>query len=223
VMVAGVAFDLDGTLIESERRWQQARRELTEASGGRWREDAQPTMMGLSTPEWTAYMQRELEVPLAAEEIRAQVLARLEASYRERLPLIEGARDAVLRIAARWRLAVASSSPRELIELVLDLAGLAEAFEVVVSSAEVARGKPAPDVYLRACERLATDPAATVAIEDSGAGLRSAAAAGMAVVLIPGTEFPPEPGVVAQAEVVLESIAELDPDTVERANSAARG
>src|SRR3954453_16980498 len=123
-MIDAVAFDLDGTLIESERRWEQARREVTESGGGSWREDAQPTMMGLSTPEWAAYMQRELGVALDAGEIVARVLARLESGYREDLPLIPGAADAVQRLGARWPLAVASSSPRRMIELVLELSGL---------------------------------------------------------------------------------------------------
>ena len=209
-MIDAVAFDLDGTLIESERRWEAARREVTESSGGTWREDAQPSMMGLSTPEWIAYMQRELGVPLDADEIRRRVLERLEASYREQLPLVRGADAAVRRLADRWPLAVASSSPRELIELVIELAGLNGAFKAVVSSAEVAHGKPAPDVYVRACELLDSDPARTAAIEDSGPGVRSAAAAGMPVVLIPGTEFPPDAAVLEEADLVLDSIEELD-------------
>jgi len=218
-MIEAVAFDLDGTLVESERRWEAARRAVTESAGGRWRDDAQPSMMGLSTPEWIAYMQRELGVKLEADEIRRQVLERLKASYQERLPLIEGAEEAVRRLAGRWPLAVASSSPRELIELVLELAGLEDAFEVVVSAEEVARGKPAPDVYLRACKLLRSAPASTAAIEDSGAGVRSAAAAGMPVVLIPGTEFPPDSAVLEEADLVLDSIRELDVETVERLNT----
>jgi HAD superfamily hydrolase (TIGR01509 family) len=214
-MIAAVAFDLDGTLIESERRWEAARRGLTESAGGRWRDDAQPSMMGLSTPEWTAFMQRELGVELDAAQIRDGVLERLEASYREGLPLVPGAVEAVRRLAARWPLAVASSSPRELIELAIEMAGLADAFGTVVSAAEVKRGKPAPDVYLRACELLGTDPRGTVAIEDSGAGVGSARAAGMPVVLIAGSEFPPGPDVHAQADLVLDSIELLDPATVE--------
>ncbi|MGH2981894.1 MAG: HAD family hydrolase, partial [Solirubrobacterales bacterium] len=181
-----VAFDLDGTLIESERRWEAARREVTEAGGGRWREDAQPSMMGLSTPEWVAYMQRELGVQLSDDQIRNRVLERVADSYRRELPLIDGAYEAVRVLEARWPLAVASSSPRELLELVLELSGLEDAFGVVVSAEEVARGKPSPDVYLWACELLRSEPAATAAIEDSGAGLEAAAAAGMPVVMIPG-------------------------------------
>jgi HAD superfamily hydrolase (TIGR01509 family) len=214
-VIAAVAFDLDGTLIESERRWETARRELTESAGGHWRADAQPSMMGLSTPEWIAFMQRELGVELDADQIRTGVLERLEASYRAGLPLIPGAVDAVRRLGDRWPLAIASSSPRELIELAIELAGLQDAFRAVVSAAEVERGKPAPDVYLRACELLGSEPADTAAIEDSGAGVRSAGAAGMPVVLIPGTEFPPAPEVLAEADLVLDSIERLDPAAVE--------
>src|SRR5437868_7663270 len=133
-MIAAVAFDLDGTLIESERRWEAARREVTEIGGGHWRDDAQPSMMGLSTPEWVAYMQRELGVKLEAEQIRRGVLERVAASYREQLPLVEGAVEAVRRLGAHWPLALASSSSRQLIEVVLELAGLKEEFEVVISS-----------------------------------------------------------------------------------------
>jgi len=213
-MIEAVAFDLDGTLIESERRWEAARQEVTESAGGRWRDDAQPSMMGLSTPEWIAYMQQELGVALEAEEIRERVIERLRDSYREQLPLIDGADGAVRRLAVRWPLAVASSSPRELIELVLELAGLRGCFDVVISSEEVARGKPAPDVYLRACELLGSRPSHTAAIEDSGAGVRSAVAAGMPVVLIPGTEYPLDPAVRKQADLVLDSIKQLDVEAV---------
>jgi HAD superfamily hydrolase (TIGR01509 family) len=214
-MIEAVAFDLDGTLIESERVWEAARREVTEQGSGRWREDAQPSMMGLSTPEWIVYMQRELGVKLDADEIRRQVLDRVGGAYRENLPLVDGAEQAVRRLADRWPVAVASSSPRELIELVVELIGLEDAFEVVVSSEEVARGKPAPDVYLLACELLRTHPPHTAAIEDSGAGVGSAAAAGMPVVLIPGSEFPPDPAVLEAADLVLDSIQQLDVEAVE--------
>jgi HAD superfamily hydrolase (TIGR01509 family) len=213
-MIEAVALDLDGTLIESERRWEAARRDVTESAGGGWRDDAQPSMMGLSTPEWIAYMQEELGAALGADEIRQRVLERMKSSYREQLPLVEGAEESVRGLAARWPLAVASSSPRELIELVLELAGLRECFDEVISSEEVPRGKPAPDVYLRACELLRSLPSHTAAIEDSGAGVRSAVAAGMPVVLIPGTEFPPDPAVLEEADLVLDSISALDVDAV---------
>jgi HAD superfamily hydrolase (TIGR01509 family) len=136
------------------------------------------------------------------------------ARYSEHLPLIDGAVDAVQRLAAHWPLGVASSSNRELIDHVLELSGLAPFFKVTVSSEEVERGKPAPDVYLEATRRLGVEPHGSVAIEDSANGIRSAHAAGMHVVAIPNRAFPPPTDVLALATVVLESIKELDPDLV---------
>jgi HAD superfamily hydrolase (TIGR01509 family) len=214
-MIAAVAFDLDGTLIASERRWERARHDVTESGGGTWRETAQPEMMGLSTPEWIAFMQNDLGTKLSADEIFEGVLERLEASYRSDLPLIPGADDAVRRLGERWPLAVASSSPRRMIELVLELAGLADCFSVVLSSEEVERGKPSPDVYLEACRLLGSEPEQTAAIEDSGAGVRAAKAAAMPVVLIPERDFPPPPEIPELADVVLDSITELDAPVVE--------
>ena len=171
-------------------------------------------MLGMSSPEWSRYLRDELGVPMSVEEINAAVVATLERQYREALPLIPGAVDAVRRIADGWRLGLASSSNREIIDLVLEHAGLTDAFAVTVSSEEVARGKPAPDVYLEAARRLGADPARCVAIEDSSNGLRSAAAAGTAVVAIPNRDFPPDPDALALADAVLGSIEELTPDVV---------
>jgi beta-phosphoglucomutase-like phosphatase (HAD superfamily) len=143
---AAVIFDLDGVLLDSEQRWNAAKRELVRDVGGHWREDAPVVMMGMSSPEWSAYMRDELEVPLAADAISRDVVRRMEDGYRAALPLLPGAEDAVRALAARWPLGLASSSNREIIDLVLELAPFGGAFAVTVSSEEVARGKPAPDV-----------------------------------------------------------------------------
>ena len=145
-----VIFDLDGVLIDSEQVWDDARREFVTEQGGRWHERAQRDMMGMSSTEWSRYVNRELGVELPPQEISEQVVARLAGLYRERLPLLPGAREAVERLAKRWPLGLASSSNRELIDLVLESSGLATFFSVTVSSEEVAHGKPAPDVYLEA-------------------------------------------------------------------------
>jgi HAD superfamily hydrolase (TIGR01509 family) len=171
-------------------------------------------MLGMSAPEWTEYMRKELGVPLPAEEISAEVVRLMGEAYRYELPLLPGAGAAVGRIADAWRLGLASSSNREIIDLVLGESGLAERFAVTVSSEEVGRGKPAPDVYLEAARLLGVDPAACAAIEDSSNGLRSAAAAGMRVIAIPNAEFPPEEDALALADVVLASITELHPGTL---------
>jgi len=209
-----VVFDLDGVIIDSEQLWDEVREGLARERGGRWSEQAQADMMGMSSTEWSRYMHEVVGLAESPEEINREVVRRMLARYSEHLPLIEGAVDAVKRLAAQWPLGVASSSNRELIDHVLELSGLAPYFKVTVSSEEVERGKPAPDVYLEAARRLGVEPSRSVAIEDSASGIRSAHAAGMHVVAIPNRAFPPPAGVLALASVVLESIKELDPDVV---------
>jgi HAD superfamily hydrolase (TIGR01509 family) len=206
-----VVFDLDGVLVDSEHLWDRARRELVAERGGRWRAGATQDMMGMSSPEWSRYLHDELGVELEPAEISADVVFRLEVLYREKLPLFPGAREAVLAAAERWPLGLASSANREIIDLVLELAELQDAFAATVSSEEVARGKPAPDVYLEAARRLGVAAADCAAVEDSSNGLRSAAAAGMTVVALPNPRFPPDADALALATVVIGSLDELEP------------
>jgi HAD superfamily hydrolase (TIGR01509 family) len=217
-LIQAVVFDLDGVLVRTEELWDEVREGLARERGGQYGAEAQRAMMGMSSLEWSRYMHEELGVPEPPEAISAEVVLRLEARYRERLPLIEGAREAVERLAERWPLGVASSSNRPLIDAVLELAGLSGQFAATVSSEEVARGKPAPDVYLEAAARLGVDPARCAAIEDSHSGIRSAKAAGMRVLAIPNASFPPGEEALAEADVVLESLAELAPGAVDPAD-----
>ena len=203
-------LDMDGVLIDSEQLWNEAREAFAREAGGRWHEQAQRDMMGMSSTEWSRYMHEELGLPLDPEEISRGVVLRMEGLYRKDLPLIEGAREAVERLAARWPLAIASSANRELIDLALELAGLAGLFEASVSSEEVARGKPAPDVYREAARRLGVDARECAAVEDSENGIRSAKAAGMRVVAVPNRAFPPSPEALAEADAVVADIRSLD-------------
>ena len=214
-MIEAVVFDLDGVLLDTEELWDEARRQIADERGGRWREDAQRAMMGMSSPEWSRYMHEEVGVPDPPEQITAEVVRRLEELYRQRLPLIPGALDAVRRLAAHRPLAIASSSNRPLIDLFLELTGTAGLFRATVSSEEVERGKPAPDVYLEAARRLGVDPTRCAAIEDSENGIRSAAAAGMKVVAIPNSVFPPGDEALTLAAVVVASLEELRPALLE--------
>jgi HAD superfamily hydrolase (TIGR01509 family) len=214
-VIEAVVFDLDGVLLDSEQVWDQVREQLVQERGGRWHEQAQTEMMGMSSVEWSRYMHDKLGVPDPPEEISAEVVQRLEEVYRKRLPLIDGAPEAVERLAARWPLGLASSSNRELIDLVLELSGLARFFRVTVSSEEVPRGKPAPDVYLEAARGLGVAPERCAAVEDSRNGIRAAKAAGMRVIAIPNPHFPPGDESLALADVTLNSLAELTPSIVE--------
>jgi HAD superfamily hydrolase (TIGR01509 family) len=210
-MIAAVVFDLDGVLVDSESAWDRARRDLVEARGGRWLPEAQAAMMGMSSLEWSRYLHDELQVDLAPAAINDAVVDRLAALYRERLPLLPGALEAVRALAERWPLGLASSSNRPIIDLVLATAGVADDFAVTVSSEEVDRGKPAPDVYLEAARRLGAEPRRCVAVEDSTNGLRSASAAGLVVVALPNREFPPAADALALAATTLGSLDELRP------------
>jgi HAD superfamily hydrolase (TIGR01509 family) len=215
--VEAVVFDLDGVLLDSEQLWNAAKHELVRDAGGRWRDDAPRAMMGMSSTEWAAYLHDSLGVLLDVEQINREVVARMEALYRSSLPLLPGAVEAVRALAARWPLGLASSSNREIIDLALGLAGVGDLFEVTVSSDEVARGKPAPDVYLEACRRLGVAPPAAVAIEDSSNGLRSAGAAGMAVIAVPNEHYPPDGDALGLAAETIDSLHDLTTQLVERA------
>jgi HAD superfamily hydrolase (TIGR01509 family) len=214
-MVEAVIFDLDGVLLDSEPLWNQAKEALVRAAGGRWREDAPRAMMGMSSDEWSTYLREELGVRLDTEEINRAVVGRMEELYRAELPLLPGAVEAVRRLHDRWPVGLASSSNREIIDLVLELAGLTDAFTVTVSSEEVERGKPAPDVYLEAARRLEVAPVHCVAVEDSSNGLRSAAAAQMPVIAVPNPHYPPDEDALALAAGVIETLDELAPELVE--------
>jgi HAD superfamily hydrolase (TIGR01509 family) len=213
-VIKAVVFDLDGVLVDSESVWDAARRAVVAETGGRWRDDATRAMLGMSAPEWSRYVRDELGVPLEPDEIAARVVARILERYRHEVPLLPGAAEAVRRLAARWRLGLASSANRQVIDVVLDAAGVADCFAATVAGEEVARGKPAPDVYLAATGKLGVDPGDAVAIEDSSNGLRAAAAAGMVVVAIPNREFPPAEDALALAGLVLDSLDELTPDAL---------
>jgi HAD superfamily hydrolase (TIGR01509 family) len=208
-MIEAVVFDLDGVLVDSEPVWEQVRRGLVAERGGHWAPDAQRRLMGMSTPEWAAYLSEDLGVGLPPDQVATVVVDRMAARYAEHVPFMDGAVDAVHRIAARWPLAVASSAPAVLIETVLQSAGLRSCFSVVMSTEQVAHGKPAPDIYLAVAGELGFPPGDCAAVEDSSNGLRSAAAAGLHVIAIPQPRYPPDPDALARASLVLPSLVGL--------------
>jgi HAD superfamily hydrolase (TIGR01509 family) len=211
--VTAVVFDLDGVLIDSEELWDEVRRGLAADAGRRWPDDATHAMLGMSTGEWSAYLTDVVGIPGDPPRTAERVIDRMAARYRERLPLLPGAVAAVRRIGARWPLGLASSSPRRLIDAVLDASGLTGDFRVTLSTEQVAAGKPSPVVYQEVVRRLGAEPRQVVAIEDSSNGLRSAGAAGLRVVALPNPAFPPADDALALAHAVVRGLDEL---TVER-------
>jgi HAD superfamily hydrolase (TIGR01509 family) len=208
-------------ILDSEQVWNEVREGLARERGGRWSEHATTDMMGMSSTEWSRYMHEVIGLEDPPEEINREVVRRMVERYSHELPLIDGAMEAVQRMAERWPLGLASSSNRELIDRVLEVSALAPCFRATVSSEEVTRGKPAPDVYLKAARRLDVEPSSCSAIEDSASGIRSAHAAGMLVVAIPNRAFPPPPDVLDLASVVLDSIEDLSPERILSARSGS--
>jgi len=208
-VIAAVVFDMDGVIVDTEQVWDEVREELVGDWGGRHSPTAQRTMMGMSSGEWSRYMHDELGLAQSPEEINEEVVRRMLERYRHDLPLIDGALDAVRELARSFPLAVASSSNRPLIDAVLETAGITGCFAATVSSEEVARGKPSPDVYLEAARRLGVAPARCAAVEDSANGIRAAAAAGMHVIAYPNRHYAPEAEALALADAVIGSLGEL--------------
>jgi HAD superfamily hydrolase (TIGR01509 family) len=216
-LIEAVVFDLDGVLIQSEEVWDAVRRRYVRERGGRYDEEIQRAMMGMSAPEWSTFLHEDAGVPDEPDAINRDVVGLMLEAYRRDLPLLPGAVDAVRRTADAFPLALASSSNREIFETVLELAGLTECFRATVSSEEVERGKPAPDVYLEAARRLGVAPESCAAVEDSHAGIRSAKSAGMRVVAIPNASYPPDGEALQLADVTLESLDQLTPARIEGA------
>ncbi len=216
VAITAVVFDLDGVLVDTEHVWDEVREQLAADWGGRYTAEAQRAMMGMSSPEWSRYMHDELGLTRPPAEISDEVVRRMLARYRNGLPLVEGAVAAVRRLGTSLRLAVASSSNRPLIDAVLAGAGIEDAFDATVSSEEVPRGKPAPDVYLEAARRLGVEPARCAAVEDSANGIRAAHAAGMRAIALPNERYPPDGEALALAAAVIRDLGELTPELVAR-------
>ena len=217
-MIQGVVFDLDGVLIQSEEIWDAVREAYVRERGGRYDAEIQRAMMGMSSTEWSRYLHETAGIADEPEAINDEVVRRMLEAYRDHLPLIDGAVDAVRRLGARYPLGLASSSNRPLIDTVLAVTGLTGAFSATVSSEEVARGKPAPDVYLEASRRLGADPTRCAAIEDSHGGIRAARAAGMRVIAIPNASYPPDEEALRLADVTIRGLDQLTPELVDAAD-----
>jgi HAD superfamily hydrolase (TIGR01509 family) len=212
---------MDGVLVDTEQVWDDVRKQLTVEWGGRYTREAQRAMMGMSSTEWSAYLHEVVGLREPPEEINREVVRRMIARYEHGLSTITGAREAVLRLrGAGLTLAVASSSNRELIDAVLSSLDLVDAFSATVSSEEVPRGKPSPDVYLEAAARIGLEPSVCAAVEDSESGIHAARAAGMRVVALPNTHYPPPRDILATADVVVASLDELSFEAVSGADSA---
>jgi HAD superfamily hydrolase (TIGR01509 family) len=206
---------MDGVIVDTEIWWDEVRVAFAAEHDRTWTHEDQAAVMGANSRGWAAIMRDRLRLDLSPDEIERAIVGGVVARFeREGVPRIDGAVDAVRRVAAGWRVAVASSAHREVIDAALEATGLTSVFEVIVSSDEVTHGKPAPDVYLEVARRMALDPADCLVVEDSRNGVLAGKAAGMTVVHIPNASVPPAPGTAELADVVLARLSDLDPRTI---------
>lgn len=209
-----IIFDLDGTLTDTEAVWDEVRRGLAAEAGLPWPEGTTQAMMGMSTAEWARYLVEVVGLPMTPEDAARVTIATMAERHEEDLKVLPGAVAAVRRMAEHFPLALASSSPRQLIESAVHALGLEDVFGVRVSTEEVASGKPAPDGFLRAAELLGVAAGRCVAVEDSTNGIRSALNAGMRVVAVPPHFHPPAAELLAHTRV-LESLEDLTLEVIE--------
>jgi HAD superfamily hydrolase (TIGR01509 family) len=193
----GVVFDLDGVLVESEHLWEENWTLHAAAHDYVWLPSDTATVQGMSVPEWSGYMAERIGRGRPDEIAEAVIDGMIGALHGGRVDLLPGATEMVTAAADRVPVAVASSAPRRLIEAVLEATRLHPHFSAFVSSEEVPRGKPSPDVYLEAARRIGVLPTSCAAVEDSSNGIRAAAAAGMTVIAIPNPVYPPRPDALA--------------------------
>lgn len=210
-----VIFDLDGVLIESEEPWFETRREYAATFGLSWSEADQLAIIGKNSREWSAYMHEVTGIPRSFEQIFDDMVALVVQRFQEKSPLMEGAETVVGELGRIYTLAIASSAPRVLIDWTLQVFRWDQFFRVAVSADECARGKPSPDVYLAAREKLGADGTPTVAIEDSSSGLLAAKSAGLLVIAVPNPRFPPSKEALEVADCAVRRLGELTPPLIE--------
>jgi HAD superfamily hydrolase (TIGR01509 family) len=204
-----VVFDCDGLLLDTETHWSTAETTLFARYGKTFGRDHKVRMIGSSMQAAGEILEELLEQPGRASQINDEMLELVEEAMMASEPM-PGAADLVGELRGRVPVALASNSWRRLITVALHAADLTDSFDVVVCGDEVARPKPAPDIYLETARLLGAAPERTIALEDSPNGVRSARAAGMFVVGIPsfeGIELP-------EAHIVADS---LKADDVRRA------
>jgi HAD superfamily hydrolase (TIGR01509 family) len=209
-----ILFDLDGVLVDTEPWWDEVRVEFARRHDRPWGPDDQHAVMGGNSREWAAVMRERLDLGhLEQDAIQDAIVAGVVAKYRAAavLPLIPGAIETVRRVAATHPVAIASSAHRAVIQAAVDALGLGAILDEIVSSDDVAAGKPDPAVYLLAAARLGVDPGRCLVVEDSVNGVRAGKAAGMTVALVPNASVPPAHGAVELADLVLAGITDLDP------------
>ena len=212
--IEAIIFDMDGVLVDSEVYWDKSRVEFAKDRGKTWTDEFQRLAMGRSTVGWAQVMQEKLQLDESIDEIIAEMKARVIAHYEKRMPTRPGAIESVHHMKQHYRVGLASGSPTEIIKAVMRITGLDQVFEVMVYGDGIARGKPAPDIYLEAMAQLGVTAPVTVGIEDSANGLRSLKAAGILAVAAPSPDYPLPADILALGDAHISTLADFNIDLI---------
>jgi mannitol-1-/sugar-/sorbitol-6-/2-deoxyglucose-6-phosphatase len=207
-----VIFDMDGVLVDSEVYWLKSRQEFAIARGKLWTDDDQRLAMGRSTIEWARVMQERLNLEDPLEAIMTEMKQRVITHFEEKLPVRPGAIESVHTAATRYRVALASGSPTEIIQRVIQLTGLDKIFETVLYGDDMTHGKPDPEIYLKTAAVLNVPPRACMGVEDSGNGIRAVVAAEMVCIAAPSPAFPLNADLLALAARKIDTMEDLTLD-----------
>jgi HAD superfamily hydrolase (TIGR01509 family) len=204
-----VVFDMDGLLLDTEILWQRAEAELFRRHGADYTIADALAVMGTSFDVTARYFAERLGEPpergaALVDELRVLMLAELRREVAAR----PGAVELVERLRNRVPLALASNSSRNLVDAALNTAGLTDAFDAIVTADDVQHPKPAPDLYLLACERLGVTPGEALALEDTAPGIAAAKAAGLTCIAVP--QFAETDA--SAADRIIDSLEELLPE-----------
>lgn len=214
--IRAIVFDMDGVLIDSEVIWQRVRADYAAALGHVWTHEDQMAMLGCSTPVWSEQMRQRLGLlHLRAQDVADQVKQRVQAAFESALPTRPGAAEALEALAQHYPLALASGSPRNLVDCAMRLTGFGRYFQSIWTGDDVQHGKPHPEIYLRAVAALGVAPGEALGVEDAPNGLLALRAAGMRAVAAPCPEFPLDAPTLALANVTIDSLRSLTPTLVQ--------
>jgi HAD superfamily hydrolase (TIGR01509 family) len=209
--VRAVVFDMDGVLIDSEVIWRQVRKDYAAEIGQVWTETDQMDMLGRSTPDWSALMRERLRIThLSAADLAQEILGRVQDAFARDLPQRPGAAAALQALAQRYPMALASGSPRPLVESAMRITGFAPYFRSILCGDDVQHGKPHPEIYLRSLHKLGVEPEQAAGVEDAPNGLRALRAAGMWAVAAPCPEFPLDAASHALGHVHISTLEDLN-------------
>lgn len=214
--IEAVIFDMDGLLVDSEPVWDEARAAMAAHYGQTWTQTDHFNVMGVNTDVWAAYMIKRLDLSLSPIAVRDEVIDQMVAMYRRQIPFRPFAVEAVQWAVGHYPTALASGSPRKLVDIVTQADELQGCFQEVLVADEVGTGKPDPAVYLETARRLGVAPEACVCLEDSANGVLSGHRARMFVINVPDPRYPLTTQQAGYADMVLESLRDFTAATIQQ-------